>query len=239
MTDTVLFDLDGTLLPMDQTAFTKGYFALLADYAANGGYDPEVLMPSLWKATEAMVRNDGTMTNEARFWKVFHELCGCGNEKDREFLLKFYETEFQKARQFCGFNAAAAELVHRLKRAGYDLFLATNPLFPRPATMMRIVWAGLNPEDFRMITTYETMNTCKPNPDYYSELLDKAGLLAEQCVMIGNDAFEDSAALLRDIPVFLITDCLEHPERLADTMPHGSFKDAEEWILARNKPKAE
>ena len=27
---TVLFDLDGTLLPMDQDAFTKGYFKLLA-----------------------------------------------------------------------------------------------------------------------------------------------------------------------------------------------------------------
>ena len=26
----VLFDLDGTLLPMDQNAFTKGYFKLLA-----------------------------------------------------------------------------------------------------------------------------------------------------------------------------------------------------------------
>ena len=26
----VLFDLDGTLLPMDQDAFTKGYFKLLA-----------------------------------------------------------------------------------------------------------------------------------------------------------------------------------------------------------------
>ena len=25
---TVLFDLDGTLLPMDQDAFTKGYIAL-------------------------------------------------------------------------------------------------------------------------------------------------------------------------------------------------------------------
>lgn len=30
MIDTILFDLDGTLLPMDQDAFTEYYFKLLA-----------------------------------------------------------------------------------------------------------------------------------------------------------------------------------------------------------------
>lgn len=29
-TTTILFDLDGTLLPMDMEAFTKAYFGLLA-----------------------------------------------------------------------------------------------------------------------------------------------------------------------------------------------------------------
>ena len=36
---TVLFDLDGTLLPMDQDAFTKGYFTLLVQKLAPHGYD--------------------------------------------------------------------------------------------------------------------------------------------------------------------------------------------------------
>ena len=30
MFDAILFDLDGTLLPMDQDAFTKAYFTLLS-----------------------------------------------------------------------------------------------------------------------------------------------------------------------------------------------------------------
>ena len=37
---TVLFDLDGTLLPMDQDQFVKGYFGLLTQMIAPRGYDP-------------------------------------------------------------------------------------------------------------------------------------------------------------------------------------------------------
>ena len=55
---TVLFDLDGTLLPMDQDAFTKGYFTLLVQKLAPHGYDPAALVdnigqapPSWWPTT--------------------------------------------------------------------------------------------------------------------------------------------------------------------------------------------
>ena len=41
MLSTVFFDLDGTLLPMDQDAFTKDYFKRLAGKLAPLGYEPE------------------------------------------------------------------------------------------------------------------------------------------------------------------------------------------------------
>ncbi len=230
MKKTVMLDLDGTLLPMDQTQFTEGYFALLGTYAANFGYDPKILIPSLWKATLAMVNNDGTMTNEERFWKVFHELTGCGEKKDRECLLRFYETGFEDARTFCGRSEEAIRFVKSLYENGTDLILATNPLFPRSATLARIGWAGLSPEMFRIITTYEMMNTCKPNPAYFTELLEKANLKAENCRMIGNDAVEDIAAETVGIEVFLIPDCLEHPQYLKPEMRKGSFREAEVWL---------
>ena len=37
---TVLFDLDGTLLPMDQDEFIKDYFVRIAHTMAGHGYDP-------------------------------------------------------------------------------------------------------------------------------------------------------------------------------------------------------
>ena len=66
---TVLFDLDGTLLPMDNDEFTKGYFKLLAQKMGPYGYEAGQLVDSIWAGTAAMVRNDGTQSNEAAFWE--------------------------------------------------------------------------------------------------------------------------------------------------------------------------
>ena len=67
MIKTVLFDLDGTLLPMDQDTFTNAYFKELAKKMAPFGYNPDELVKGVWKVTGAMVRNDGTKTNEEAF----------------------------------------------------------------------------------------------------------------------------------------------------------------------------
>ena len=56
---TVLFDLDGTLLPMDQEIFVKTYFSLLAKKLAPHGYEPEALINAVWAGTRAMVKNTG------------------------------------------------------------------------------------------------------------------------------------------------------------------------------------
>ena len=60
----VLFDLDGTLLPMDQDEFIKTYMSRLAKYMAPYVYDPDLLLKGLWMGTGAMVKNDGRKTNE-------------------------------------------------------------------------------------------------------------------------------------------------------------------------------
>lgn len=44
---TVLFDLDGTLLPMDNDAFTKGYFKLLAAKLVPHGYEAKSLVDAV------------------------------------------------------------------------------------------------------------------------------------------------------------------------------------------------
>ena len=68
---TVLFDLDGTLLPMDQDRFVKTYFQLLAVKLAPHGYDPKQLVDAVWAGTAAMVKNNGHQSNEAAFWEKF------------------------------------------------------------------------------------------------------------------------------------------------------------------------
>lgn len=229
---TVMFDLDGTLLPMDQDQFTKYYFGLLAKKLAPYGYAAEQLIGGIWAGTAAMVKNDGSCTNEEAFWKKFCAIMGEKVLEDKPLFEEFYRVEFQGAKASCGFAPQAAGLVKKLKAAGYRVLLATNPIFPAIATESRIRWAGLEPEDFALYTTYENACRCKPNPDYYRDILSSMELDGGECLMVGNDATEDTAAELAGMQVFLLTDCLINKENKdISRWPHGGFDQLEKFIF--------
>ena len=229
---TILFDLDGTLLPMDNDAFTKGYFKLLAGKLAPCGYEPKQLVDAVWAGTAAMVRNDGTRTNEEAFWTKFTGVFGEKALEDKPLFDAFYAEDFHAAQGFCGFNPQAAIAVHSVKERGLRVALATNPIFPAVATESRIRWAGLEPEDFELYTTYENSCHCKPNPDYYRDILDRLALDPAECLMVGNDATEDTAAELTGMQVFLLTDCLINKENKdLSRWPHGGFDELEKFIF--------
>ena len=224
MLKAVLFDLDGTLLPMDQEVFTHGYFKLLAKKLIPHGYKPEALVKTIWHGTAAMVKNNGSCTNEEAFWNDFANTYGFKALADRPLFEEFYAVDFQEAKSFCGFTQAAAESVSTLKQAGFRIALATNPIFPAVATESRIRWAGLRPEDFEFYTTYENIGYCKPNLEYYREILRRMNLKAEDCIMIGNDVHEDMVAGQLGMKTFLLTDCVINPEGLPiEQWPHGDF----------------
>ena len=228
---TIFFDLDGTLLPMDQELFVEQYTNRLAQYMAPHGYDPKLLIKGLWTGTGAMMKNDGAMTNEALFWKIFCPIVGKDALVDLEKFDCFYRTDFQNVKEVCGFAPQAAETVHRLKARGFRVVLATNPLFPAVATESRIRWAGLEPEDFLHYTTYENSSFCKPNPKYYEEIVTKLGLDPKTCLMVGNDVTEDGAAKALGMDVFFLTDCLINKEgKDISNEPHGSFAELEAFL---------
>ena len=221
---TILFDLDGTLLPMDQDLFTTTYFKDLAVKLAPLGYDPHSLAGNIWAGVAAMVKNDGSRTNEAAFWEAFSHIYGENARDDAPVFEEFYAKEFQKAQKVCGFAPQAGETVRRLKEMGYRVVLATNPIFPAIATQSRIRWTGLEPEDFEFITTYENSSYSKPNPRYYEEILEKISCTPAECLMVGNDVTEDGAAKKIGIDVFFLTDCLINQEgRDISGEPHGSW----------------
>ena len=222
---TVLFDLDGTLLPMDNDEFTKGYFKLLAAKLAPHGYEPKQLVDAIWAGTAAMVKNDGTRSNEYAFWKRFSALYGEKALADKPLFDAFYSNEFQKAQELCGYNPKAAEAVRLAKEIGLRVVLATNPIFPAVATESRIRWAGLTPADFELYTTYENIGFCKPNPAYYLEIANRLNVVPEECLMVGNDVTEDMVARSVGMRGFLLTDCLINKERKdINQFRRGSFE---------------
>jgi len=228
---TILFDLDGTLLPMDQDIFVKTYFGFLSKRMSVHGYDPKALIDAVWKGTGAMIGNDNSQMNETVFWAAFSDIFDQPLFTDIEKFDEFYREDFGKVREVCGYTPHAAELINYLKSRGIRIALATNPIFPKIATDQRIEWAGLNKNDFSLCTTYENIGTCKPNPEYYREIVKRLGGDPSDYLMIGNDVREDGVAKSVGINVFILTDCIINKDETdISDMPHGSWSELREYI---------
>lgn len=210
---TLLFDLDGTLLPMDNDHFTKGYFKHLVPHLAHL-QSPEKLVEQIWKSTEAMVRsNDPELTNEQVFKSDFLTALQ-GEESDYwPIFEQFYAGEFGELSHLSAPTPLARAVVQAAAHKGYRVVLATNPLFPRAAIEHRMRWANIHDLPFELVTDLETMHFCKPNPNYYQEILQKIGVSPESSMMIGNDAFEDLIAGKLGLKTFWVTDCAIESER--------------------------
>ena len=228
---TVLFDLDGTLLPMDQDVFIKTYFGALAKRLAPHGSDPEQLVKAVWKGTGVMMGNDGSKTNEEAFWDFFAGIYGEKSREDIVYFDEFYRTDFSLARQVCGFNPLAAEIVRGLKARGVRVALATNPLFPEIATRQRAEWAGVSLDDFEVYTTYESCRYSKPRLEYYKGVLASMNVTPEECLMVGNDVEDDMVVEQLGMKVFLLTDTLINKSgEDISRFPNGDFNALNEYL---------
>jgi FMN phosphatase YigB (HAD superfamily) len=209
MINTILFDLDGTLLPMDFERFIKLYFYEIGQYFRDL-IEPEQLVRNILDATEFMVRNDGSRTNEAAFFERFVTLIEGDPAVYRERFVTFYDSAFSKTRAASFEIPEVIKSVRLLQEKGYQLVLATNAIFPEQAVHHRIRWTGLKPEEFAYIASFERNHYCKPNPLFFTELLDEIEKSPGDCLMVGNDAQEDLAAQKAGIATYLVTDCLLH-----------------------------
>ena len=227
----VLFDLDGTLLPMDQDIFVKAYFKGLTSKMAPFGFDAEKLIKVIWGGTEAMVKNNGEKTNEEAFWDFFAGVYGEEVRKYEPTFEEFYRIEFSKVKDVCGTSPEPAEIIKSLKQKGLKLALATNPIFPKIATESRIGWAGLESQDFEIITTYENCVYSKPNPKYFLSIAEQLGVKPEECLMVGNDVGDDMPAKDIGMQVFLLTENLiNKTESSIDCYPNGDYAKLKSFL---------
>ena len=86
----IMFDLDGTLLPMDQEIFIKAYFKGVVDKMKPIGYEAQHLVESIWLGTKAMIENEGNNTNEMVFWETMKHIYGEMVIEDKAYFDKFY-----------------------------------------------------------------------------------------------------------------------------------------------------
>ena len=237
--NTVLFDLDGTLLPMDMQEFIETYVFLLKNRLISSGYDSDKIIESIWAGVNAVTKNSGMITNEECFWRAFEDKYtgGVGKLESRfkrkleKEMTKFYKEDFGVARYIAHPLETVSECSDILKETGYQIAVATQPVFPEVATRERIMWAGLNADDFALITTYENSCYAKPNLKYYEYILKTLDKDPEDCLMVGNDVGEDMCAKELGMDVFLLN-TYEINTKNEDTyeLKKGNWKVFKEYI---------
>lgn len=203
-----MFDLDGTLLPLDMEEFTAKYFNELC-IKFSSIFEPRKLQEAVWSSTKYMVSNlEKEKTNKECFFEDFQKRVDNNLEELFPIFDEFYNNDFVNIKSVVRPNPIVKEFIEILKDKGYNLVIATNPLFPKEAIYHRIDWAGLKISDFKLITTYENMHFCKPNIQYYEEVLFLTNKKPDNVIMVGNDVQEDIISSVLGLKTFLIEDCL-------------------------------
>lgn len=230
----VCFDLDGTLLPMDIDEFMRSYFSRIAAYAGSRGLDPELFTAALKSGTRAMALSGDDRMNKEVFWEEFRRVYGEDGLRGMDVNAvadEFYAEEFGHIGDGFRANPDAARAVEALVRKGYPLVLTTMPMFPEQAVRHRLGWAGVDPEAFERITSYENSKSVKPRQTYYAENLAAMGIAGEDVLMVGNNTMEDLAFLDLGADAFLVTDWLLDPVGFdLDSVRHGSFAEFADWV---------
>lgn len=228
MLKNVLFDLDGTLLCVHMAKFKERFFELLKKsrlIASLGEQGMDIFL----KAFRAIHHGTGEKTNLQLLCEEIQKSAPVGEKELLSQLDDFF------ARDFCGLQSvveevkpAAGQVVELLKNRGYQLILATAPVFPRRAIVQRLTWAGLREEDFAHITSYESACYHKGDVGYYHELMRTCQLMPEECLMVGNSVKEDLVALQAGIKCFFIEGYEIGPWQ-EGICPHGTLEEFLIW----------
>lgn len=208
MLQAVLFDLDGTLLPMDHMVFLNEYLKQLSKFVSPV-IRPDEFKHALLASTSVMSTNSNQeLTNEEVFWQDFQLRLGERIPAVKPFLELFYAEKFRQLSYATRPCPEARNLVKAALASGLRIALATNPLFPLNAILSRMSWAGVEDLPWDLITSYEIMHFCKPHTGYYREIAAHLGVHPEECLMVGNDIDDDLVAGSLGMKTCLVTDCL-------------------------------
>ncbi len=210
MFEAILFDLDGTLLDIDMNYFIPKYFEKMMLMAKDFGIDEvEAMAKQIYKSTGAMIADaNPEFTNEEIFMLDFLGKFPLDKAQAINFFDHFYTNGFPKLEKHSKPFPGVPAMMDKIFSRGFKVVIATNSVFPRTAIEHRMEWAGVKNYDYSLITSYEVMHACKPQPDYYLEIADYIGIKPEKCLMVGNDVGEDLIAGKIGMKTFLVEDRL-------------------------------
>jgi FMN phosphatase YigB (HAD superfamily) len=230
MTLTLLLDLDGTLLNTNMDSFIPAYFQALsrelAPYIA-----PEIMIRALMSGTKRMMESDDfSQVLEQVFNAVFYPQINSSREQLADTLEKFYDEVFPTLSGVTTPKPEAKPFIDWAFSQGFRIAIATDPLFPRKATHHRLRWAGFDPEQFEIVSSFDHFHFTKTYPAYYAEVLGRMGWPDGHVLMVGNDMDRDiRPAQMLGLATYHVDD-----ESASSSGPetgvHGKLVDLRRWI---------
>jgi FMN phosphatase YigB (HAD superfamily) len=187
MPPTVLFDLDDTLLSTNMDQFLPGYFKALSTALSHLGSPGKITRHINTAVNQMVVNQDPSRTLKKVFDSHFYAPLRTTEAACRQNIQAFYQNEYPHLKHITQPKPQAKPLVNWCRSQGMRMAIATNPLFPQSATCQRVEWAGLNPDDFEFLTTYDDFHFTKPHLAYYAEVLGRLGWPEGPVMMVGDN----------------------------------------------------
>jgi FMN phosphatase YigB (HAD superfamily) len=208
----VFFDLDGTLIDVDMHRFVPVYLNRLTE-KMKALVEPARATRAMHHAVAAMFANpDAGKTLETVLFEVLSDELAISPEQYRECLEQFMRDDLEELRPLVAGHALSSRLIGAARARGWQVVLATNPIFPRAVVDARIRWGELDGDTFQHVTAYETEHFCKPNLAFFRENLALLQVEAERCLMVGNDTLHDLSAGQVGMQTCLLTPwCIKRP----------------------------
>lgn len=230
----LLLDLDGTLIH-------SGNFLVHLEFI--GRILPLMRHQKGWRAAwnslkegqDALKLKSKEKTNHERLVTIFERHLSLPRAEAEKKLFESLLQVFPKLKSHFGKIPGAAPFIEWAK-SRYTLTLATNPVWPIELNHMRMRWGGINPDDFKSITTADRMHACKPDVEYYEEVLEQEGFLANDCLLVGNERKMDLPATRAGIAVFLIRPdakqmtTIEIPNSNSPGAWRGNYQHLKQWL---------
>jgi HAD superfamily hydrolase (TIGR01549 family) len=189
MNKTLLLDLDNTLITNDKEPFVGAYVKTLANRLSSN-IDPNSIIKTLLSATKTMAQNQQPdLTLMDVFDTVFYPALGVRKEDVQATINQFYDRDFPGLRALTSPRPEAVRLVEQALGLGYQIGIATNPLFPLTAIQQRLAWANLPVDRYRfaLVPSYSSFHFAKPDPAYFAEFLAQMGWPNGPVIMVGDD----------------------------------------------------
>ena len=184
MIQAILFDIEGTLTKLDMAKFMQNYLGILAPRFAHL-LSPDKFSKQLLKSIESVQKEPKPeQTVMQAFFDDFSKAIGQSVQILRPIFEEFYVSDFPALRCLVQANSQGVKVVEYAIQQGFLTAIVSNALMPLIAIQEQVRWAGLNPDNFKVIATLDNCHYSKPHLGFFQEVAESLGVRPQSCLLV-------------------------------------------------------